>query len=104
MALTSDLQHGRAEVEPCDIGCLAREEECDVTRATADIQCGVARTYGGKPDETSLPKPVHAERLEVVNAVVIGRHRGEQVFDALSPGGTGLVVLARHEPIISRPE
>ena len=78
-AFARHREHRPAEIQADHAHVLPRARLRDIARAAAQIQQALARLQIRQPDQTTLPQPVNAETLEVVDEVVTRGNRREQI-------------------------
>lgn len=91
-----DFQHARTEIQAHRLCAPTGEGEGHVARATTDIQREVPRPWGGEVQQAALPVPMQAKALEVINAIIVRRHGGEEILHSGRPFRSGNVEFAGH--------
>ncbi len=83
------FEHLVTEVQAGDVRTLLRQGKSNVSRAAAQVQRPVTGLHIRQRDDTTLPQPVQAEALEVVQQVVTAGDGGKKVAHLLAALFTG---------------
>ena len=90
-----DGEHGRGEINANDVGARTCQGEGDITDSATNVEGALAGLGGGEFDQPTLPEPMQAEALEIVQEIVAVRYFGEQRFDLNGTTFAGFVILIR---------
>ena len=74
-----DGQHPFSEIQPGYLHAPPGQTQGEVTGATAEVQRVLARLRAGQLDQASLPMPVQAKALEIIDQVIARRDSGKEI-------------------------
>ena len=91
-----NFEHLRAEIEAGGFRAVLREREREVAGAAAQIQRAISILNFGEFNDTTLPKPVQAEALQVVDQIVSPRDGRKKIIDLGGALFAGVIKSVAH--------